>query len=151
MPDIIIRKKVKLPADHVTEVALSPTEYPSLSIHNPYCGGQTVMGNNICIIWSSHSVLIIKYRIRRNTTFGIRKITNEIKKIGNDYGRVFIINGQRIFCKGGWLQPDALQNLNEKRVYDEARLMAKANVNMVAVRMHLLHLISYWILMINTD
>src|SRR5664280_151758 len=36
MPDIIIRKKVKLPGDHVTEVVLSSTEYPSLSIHNPY-------------------------------------------------------------------------------------------------------------------
>jgi hypothetical protein len=69
---------------------------------------------------------------KENTTFGIREVTNEIKKIGNDYGRVFFINGQRVFCKGGWLQPDALQNMNEKRVYDEARLLAKANVNMVA-------------------
>ncbi len=67
-----------------------------------------------------------------NTTFGIREVTNEIKKIGNDYGRVFLINGQRVFCKGGWLQPDALMNINEKKVYDEARLLAIANVNMVA-------------------
>jgi hypothetical protein len=43
MPDIIIRKKTKLPADHVAEVELMSTEYSSLSVHNPYRSGQVVL------------------------------------------------------------------------------------------------------------
>ena len=132
MPDIIIKKEVKLPADHVTEVTLNSSEYPSLSIHNPYLWWPNGYGKQYLHNMEFTFSIGDKISDKENTTFGIRKITNEIKKIGNDYGRVFFINGQRVFCKGGWLQPDALQNLNEKRVYDEARLMAKANVNMVA-------------------
>lgn len=132
MPDIIISKEVKLAANRVTEVGFSPAEFASLSIHNPYLWWPNGYGKQ-----SLHNMELTfsidgKTSDKENTTFGIREVTNELKKIGNDYGRVFFINGQRVFCKGGWLQPDALQNISEKRVYDEARLLAKANVNMVA-------------------
>jgi beta-galactosidase/beta-glucuronidase len=72
MPDIIIRKKVKLPADHVTEVALSPTEYPSLSIHNPYLWWPNGYGkqylHNMELTFSVDN----KISDKENTTFGIR-------------------------------------------------------------------------------
>jgi len=132
MKDIIISKEVKLAANQITEVGLSQAEYPELSIHNPYLWWPNGYGkqylHNLELTFSIDG----KTSDEENTTFGIREVTNELKKTGNDYGRIFYINGQRVFCKGGWLQPDALQNLNEKRVYDEARLLAKANVNMVA-------------------
>ncbi|MCX6255789.1 MAG: glycoside hydrolase family 2 [Bacteroidia bacterium] len=132
MPDITIRKEVKLAANQVTEVELSAAEFPVLSIHNPYLWWPNGYGkqylHNLELTFSING----KTSDKGNTTFGIREVTNELKKTGNEYGRVFYINGQRVFCKGGWLQPDALLNINEKRVYDEARLLAKANVNMVA-------------------
>ena len=45
--------------------------------------------------------------------------------------RVYYVNGKRIFCKGGWIQPDILLEESEKRIYDEARLMAEANINLI--------------------
>ena len=132
MADIIISKEVKLAADNVTKVDLGPSEFPLLSIHNPYLWWPNGYGKQYLHNMELTFTINGKTSDKENTIFGIREITNEIKKIGNDYGRVFFVNGQRVFCKGGWLQPDALQNISLKRVDDEARLLAKANVNMVA-------------------
>ena len=132
MKDITFSTKVKLAPEQNMQVSFNPAEFPLLTIKNPYLWWPNGYGkqylHNLELTFSING----KISDRENTTFGIREVTNEIKKIGNDYGRIFYINGQRVFCKGGWLQPDALQNLPEKRVYDEARLLAMANVNMVA-------------------
>jgi beta-galactosidase/beta-glucuronidase len=132
MPDITFSKKVKLAAGQTLETVLNPDEFPSLSIRNPYLWWPNGYGkqylHNLELTFSIDG----KTSDRINTTFGIREVTNELKKTGNDYGRVFFINGQRVFCRGGWIQPDALLDYSEKRVYDEARLLALANVNMVA-------------------
>ncbi len=132
MNDITFSTEVKLGPEQKMQVSLNSAEFPLLTIHNPYLWWPNGYGKQY--LHNMELTFTINGTIsdRENTTFGIREVTNEIKKIGNDYGRIFLINGQRIFCKGGWLQPDALQNLPEKRVYDEARLLAKANVNMVA-------------------
>ncbi|UVS54677.1 hypothetical protein NXY23_06680 [Bacteroides thetaiotaomicron] len=37
---------------------------------------------------------------REKVNFGIREVTSELMKNGEEYGRVFFINGKRIFCKG---------------------------------------------------
>ncbi len=132
MQDIIVSKEVKLAADQTVDVAITPAEFSTLSIHNPYLWWPNGYGKQYLHNMELKFIIDGKTSDIDNTTFGIREVTNELKKIGNDYGRVFYINGQRVFCKGGWLQPDALQNLPQKRVDDEARLLAKANVNMVA-------------------
>jgi hypothetical protein len=132
MKDITFSTKVKLAPEQKMEVSFNPSEFPLLTIKNPYLWWPNGYGkqylHNLELTFSING----KISDRENTTFGIREVTNKIKKIGNDYGRIFYINGQRVFCKGGWLQPDAFQNMPEKRVYDEARLLTKANVNMVA-------------------
>lgn len=132
MEDIIISKEVSLDAGQITEIELGTKEFPLLSIQNPYLWWPNGYGkqylHNLELTFSIDG----KVSDRQNTTFGIREVTNEIKKIGNDYGRVFYINGERVFCRGGWLQPDALLDQDTKRVFNEARLLAKANVNMVA-------------------
>ncbi len=132
MKDIIFSTKVKLGPGQNMKVSFESAKFPLLTIHNPYLWWPNGYGkqflHNLELTFSING----KVSDRETTNFGIREVTNEIKKIGNDYGRIFFINGKRVFCKGGWLQPDAFQNLPEKRVYDEARLLAKANVNMVA-------------------
>ena len=132
MKDIVFSTPVKLGPGQDLHVSLNPSEFPLLTIQNPYLWWPNGYGkqylHNLKLTFSINDNI----SDTKNTTFGIREVTNEIKKIGNDYGRIFFINGKRVFCKGGWLQPDAFQNLPEKRVYDEARLLAKANVNMVA-------------------
>jgi hypothetical protein len=132
MEDIIFSKKVKLVAGQALTAVLSTDEFPSLKIRNPYLWWPNGYGkqylHNLELTFSVDG----KTSDIVNTTFGIREVTNVLKKTGNDYGRVFFINGQRVFCRGGWIQPDALLDYSEKRVYDEARLLAMANVNMVA-------------------
>jgi beta-galactosidase/beta-glucuronidase len=132
MRDIVVTKKISLAAGQTVEVGFSSAEFPALSIKNPYLWWPNGYGkqylHNLDMTFSIDG----KTSDHKNTTFGIREVTNELKKIGSDYGRVFYINGQRVFCKGGWLQPDALLNITEKKVDDEAHLLAKANVNMIA-------------------
>jgi hypothetical protein len=132
MNDIVFSTKVKLAAEETLEVTLNPAQFPALSIKNPFLWWPNGYGKQYLHNLRLSFIIDGKLSDKSNTTFGIRKITNEIKKIGHDYGRVFYVNGQRVFCRGGWLQPDALLNMGEKKVYDEARLLAKANVNMVA-------------------
>jgi len=82
---------------------------------------------------SAHSgkmSLKIKYVLQPALRFIFQ--INGPKKIDGEYGRVFWINGKRIFARGGWLQPDMMLDMNKKRMYDEARLLANANVNMIA-------------------
>jgi len=132
MPEIVISKKITLPASKISEVELTPAEFASLKIHNPYLWWPNGYGkqylHNLELSFETEG----KTSDVNNTSFGIREVTNELRKTGNDYGRVFFINGQRVFCRGGWIQPDALLDYSVKHVYDEARLMAMANVNMIA-------------------
>ena len=132
MPDIVISKEITLEPGQTEPVILDPSEFPGLTILNPHLWWPNGYGKQYL-----HK-LELTFRTggsisdSRDVTFGIREIKNELLKKGNDYGRVFYINGRRIFCKGGWLQPDALLHEPEKRIYNEARLLANANVNMVA-------------------
>lgn len=67
----------------------------------------------------------------KDLDFGIREVHSDLVRIGTEAGRRYFINGRRIFCKGGWIQPDILLEESEKRIYDEARLMAEANINLI--------------------
>ena len=132
MHDIVVSKKISLAAGQTLEVGFSSAEFPELSIKNPYLWWPNGYGKQYLHNLDMNFSIDGKTSDHTKTTFGIREVTNELKKIGSDYGRVFYINGQRVFCKGGWLQPDALLNITEKKVDDEAHLLAKANVNMIA-------------------
>ncbi len=64
--------------------------------------------------------------------FGIREVASKLRELNGEYGRVFYVNGQRIFCKGAWIQPDMLLDNSRKNFYDQARLMTEANLNIVS-------------------
>jgi hypothetical protein len=132
MADIIIKKEVRLASNQLTEVKFEPGEFPALSVKNPYLWWPNGYGKQYLHNMEMTFTVDGKTSDIQSRTFGIRKVQNELNKIGNEYGRVFIINGQRVFCKGGWLQPDALLDMDTTRIYNEARLLAMANVNMVA-------------------
>jgi hypothetical protein len=131
MPQIVVKKEVKIKAGETTTFELSSTEFPQLLIQKPYLWwpngyGKQYLHNLKLTFTINHAVSDSK-----DVTFGIREVTNEIKKIGKEYGRIFYVNGRRIFCRGGWIQPDMLLEMNTKRLYDEARLCAEAHVNML--------------------
>ena len=64
--------------------------------------------------------------------FGIRETgTYFDEKVG---GRVFLINGQKIFIKGGnWISSDLLLRLSPERYEAEVKMHAQMNMNMIRV------------------
>ena len=66
------------------------------------------------------------------TTFGIRETGNYFdEKIK---ARVFTVNGQKVFIKGGnWIASDALLRLSKERYEAEIRFHAGMNMNMIRV------------------
>jgi len=69
---------------------------------------------------------------KESLNFGIRQTSNYFdKKVG---GRVFLINGQKIFIKGGnWIASDALLRLSPERYEAEVRMHAQMNMNMIRI------------------
>jgi len=64
--------------------------------------------------------------------FGLRQTSNYFDEdVG---GRVFLINGQKIFIKGGnWIASDALLRLSPERYEAEVRMHAEMNMNMIRI------------------
>lgn len=136
-PIEIKKRLITLAPGEEREIELNVDEFPQLSVKEPllwYPNGYgeqylhnlelkfTPNGGNPTS-WDSH--------------FGMREVKSTLmsKQIPNsnekDYGRVFYINGVKIFCRGGWLQPDALLADTKKGIYDQARLLANANVTLI--------------------
>ncbi|MGE5293445.1 MAG: glycoside hydrolase family 2 protein [Solirubrobacterales bacterium] len=63
--------------------------------------------------------------------FGVRQIASEMHERGGHYGRRILINGQRIYARGGYIQPDALWDWSPDRVEAEIRYYAGANLNLI--------------------
>ena len=64
--------------------------------------------------------------------FGIREFSSDFDE--ETGGRIFKVNGQKVFIKGGnWIASDALLRLSPDRYRDEIRLQAAMNMNMIRV------------------
>lgn len=64
--------------------------------------------------------------------FGIRETDNYFDEVVG--ARVFLINGHKIFIKGGnWIASDALMRLSAERYDAEVRMHAQMNMNMIRI------------------
>jgi exo-1,4-beta-D-glucosaminidase len=63
--------------------------------------------------------------------FGVRRITSEMHERNGHFGRRIQINGQKVFCRGGYIQPDALMDWTPERIDTEIRYYARANLNLI--------------------
>ena len=131
MATIIVKKDISIKPNDTLSIVLDPKEFPALTIKNPFLWYPNGYGKQYLHRLKLSFETDGNISDKQEVTFGIRQVTTELKRIGDDYGRIFRINGQRIFCKGGWLQPDMMLDRNRKRVFDETRLLAEANVNIV--------------------
>ena len=69
---------------------------------------------------------------KESVNFGIRQTDNYFDKVVG--GRVFLINGQKVFIKGGnWIASDALLRLSPERYEAEVRMHAQMNMNMIRI------------------
>ena len=72
------------------------------------------------------------YSDLESVRFGIREFSTEFDEESG--GRVFMVNGQKIFIRGGnWIASDALLRLSPARYLAEIRLHAAMNMNMIRV------------------
>jgi len=128
---ITFEKEVEIPAGGTINVSFTPKEFSQLTVRNPYLWWPNGYGkqylHNLKLVFEIDG----KASDIKNTTFGIRDISSTIMEKDGEFGRVFRVNGQRIFCRGGWIQPDMMLDMSRERMYNEGRLMAEANVNMI--------------------
>jgi beta-galactosidase/beta-glucuronidase len=132
MRTVTFKKEVEIPAGQTVNVTFSPEEFDQLTIKNPHLWWPN--GYGMQYLHNLNLAFEIDGEVSdvQNTTFGIREISSTLKELNGEYGRIFWVNGQRIFCRGGWIQPDMMLDMNYKRMYDEARLLAESGVNMIA-------------------
>lgn len=132
MNEITFEKEVELPASDTACITLSYNDIARLTVNNPYLWWPNGYGeqylHNLELSFECNG----KISSEINQMFGIRKVTHELKELNGEYGRIFLINGKKIFNRGGWWQPDMLLDLSKQRIYNEARLLANANMNIVS-------------------
>lgn len=126
-------KNVILPPREEEKVVFSPANYPQLIINNPRLWWPNTYGEQNLYNLSLKFEINGKVSDEENTTFGIREVDSKIHEINGWKGRVFYINGKKIFIKGGAWVPDMMLNRDKKRYYDEIRLCRDANLNMVRI------------------
>ena len=132
MPTVVFERAVEIPAGQTITVAFTPKDYTQLHIRNPHLWWPNGYGMQYLHKLKLTFEMNGKVSDEQTTTFGIRKITSTLKERDGEHGRIFWVNGKRIFSRGGFIQPDMLLDMNRKRMYDEARLLALAGVNMIA-------------------
>lgn len=107
--------------------------FPSLSLSNPRLwwpngyGAQELYDMDFHLDVSGYGFSDVE-----SVRFGVREITSDIDS--STGGRVFSVNGQKIFVRGGnWICSDGMLRLSAKRYRDEVRFHAEMNLNMIRV------------------
>jgi len=67
----------------------------------------------------------------KTVTFGVRQVSRELHKLDGAHGLRVLINGQKIFCRGGYIQPEIMFEWDAKRIEAEIRYLTEANINIV--------------------
>lgn len=131
MKPVHISEEVTLAPGERKMIKLDGKEFPELNIKNPHLWYPNGYGEQ----WLHR--LALSFTKNGHTSdskeidFGIREVKHDFLKNGDNYGRTYYVNGRRIFCKGGWIQPDILLDENAKNIYDQVRLMALAGINLI--------------------
>ncbi len=63
--------------------------------------------------------------------FGVREVGYEIHELNGWHGRRVLVNGRRIFCRGGYIQPELIFDWDARRMETELRYYAGANMNLI--------------------
>ncbi len=120
------------------KVTLNPFEekvvqHPEIKIENPLLWWPNGMGDQPLYHMK------IDFIAQGGTNMDSEQVSFGIRETGNYFdekikSRVFTVNGQKVFIKGGnWIASDALLRLSKERYEAEVRLHAGMNMNMIRV------------------
>ena len=120
-------KQVRLKPDETAKI-----EFPEVEIKNPELWWPNGMGQQ------SLNRLELTFKQNNQVTdseavnFGIRQTGTYFDK--ETGGRIFLVNGQKVFIKGGnWISSDLLLRLSPERYDAEVKMHALMNMNMIRV------------------
>jgi hypothetical protein len=122
------KTKVKIPPGETVTVSLKPLKMKQPRLWWPNGTGSSTMYTARLYFQTGKDKVSDIEQVR----FGIRELSTEFdEKTG---ARVFYVNGQKIFIKGGnWIASDAMLRLSEQRYADEISMIAAMNMNMLRV------------------
>ncbi len=129
--ELRFEKKVRMKPNETIEVNFSPDEYPQLVIDNPRLWWPNNYGEQN--LYNLNLTFEIDGEIsdEENTTFGIREITKELYELDGAHGLRLHINDQKIFCRGGYIQPEITFNWDRERMETEIKYFTEANLNLI--------------------
>jgi len=121
------QQKVSIEAGQTLQVA-----FPEIKIDNPKLWWPNGMGDQPLYQLELRMEMDQMISDADTIEFGIRETGNYFdEKVG---GRVFLVNGQKIFIKGGnWISSDALLRLSPERYEAEVKMHAEMNMNMIRI------------------
>jgi hypothetical protein len=126
------RRPVTLFGHEPQVVTVTPTDAPALVLAKPQLwwpntyGAQPLYGLRLRFVTAAGNV-----SAETQTPFGIRRIDRELHERDGAHGFRLLVNGQRIFQRGGYVQPEMMFDWDPARVEAELRYLAHANLNYV--------------------
>ncbi|MCC7495307.1 MAG: hypothetical protein IT204_23360 [Fimbriimonadaceae bacterium] len=120
-------RPVTLLSHETREITVTATDAPALRLADPQLwwpntyGGQPLYRLDLRFGESTVS-----------TRFGIRRVDRELHEADGAPGLRLLINGVRIFQRGGYVQPEMMFAWDRDRVAAELRYLAHANLNYLA-------------------
>lgn len=119
------------------KVTLNPFEektvvIPEMEVNNPRLWWPNGMGDQPLYDIKIDFAIGNKISDTETVTFGIRETGNYFDTAVR--AQVFMVNGQKVFIKGGnWIASDALLRFSKERYETEVRFHAEMNMNMIRV------------------
>jgi hypothetical protein len=106
--DHVVEQEVRLAAGETRLVQFSPAAWPQLRLAAPRLWWPAGYGAQELYELQTEFRTGGAVSDRRRTTFGIREVTKVLHEADGEHGLRVHVNGRRIFCRGGYLQADAL-------------------------------------------
>ncbi len=126
--NISVSRSVKLGPHQNLSTALTPADYPQLTIHNPKLWWPYPLGPQN--LYRARLEFIVGGQVSdvQEFDFGIRRVTSELDAQKH---RLFQINGQKILIRGGGWTQDMMLRFSPAREDDELRYVRDMHLNTI--------------------
>lgn len=128
---ITFEKEFVLDAGESRVVTVSPQECEQLVIKNPKLWWPNNYGPqnlyNMELTFECDGVVSDKQEV----TFGIREVSRQLHEYEGAAGLRILVNGKKIFCRGGYIQQEIMFDWDAERMDAEIRYLTEANLNLV--------------------
>jgi exo-1,4-beta-D-glucosaminidase len=124
-------RPVTLLGRETREITVTSTDAPELALADPQLWWPNTYGGQP--LYTLRLTFTPKEAppSRVSARFGVRRVDRELHEVDGAHGFRLLVNGQRIFQRGGYVQPEMMFDWDRDRVAAELRYLAHANLNYV--------------------